>query len=120
MAMKQLRDYYVQVEKLYLELSEDLKEMEEDLKKGECTEEELQKLLIPVNQIKDNYRRLSYCLYLLYQPNRKEKTKNYERANKDLKNYFEANNLTVEQELKNEYASLQEFRKLIKEKFKHE
>ena len=49
MAMKHLKNYYQQVEKLYLDLASELKELEEDFKKGECTEEELQNLLIPVN-----------------------------------------------------------------------
>ena len=71
MAIKQVKNYYKQVEKMYLELLSDLKEMEEDFKNNECTEEELQNLLIPVRGIEENYKRLSYIMYLLYQPNRK-------------------------------------------------
>ena len=73
MAIKQVKNYYKQVEKMYLELLSDLKEMEEDFKNNECTEEELQNLLIPVRGIEENYKRLSYIMYLLYQPNRKNK-----------------------------------------------
>lgn len=118
MAMKQVKEYYQQVEKLYLDLASELTEMEEDFKNGECTEEELQNLLIPVNNIKDNYQRLSYILYLLYQPNKKEKKKKYERQNKDLKNYFETKGITMKQEIETEQASLKRFRETIKEEFK--
>ena len=65
MAIKQVKNYYKQVEKMYLELLSDLKEMEEDFKNNECTEEELQNLLIPVRGIEENYKRLSYIMYLL-------------------------------------------------------
>lgn len=120
MAMKHLKNYYQQVEKLYLDLASELKELEEDFKKGECTEEELQNLLIPVNNIKENYQRLSYVLFLLYQPKRDEKKPKYDKENKDLVKYFNDNKLTMKQELEREQASLETFRKLVKEKFKHE
>ena len=35
MAIKQVKNYYKQVEKMYLELLSDLKEMEEDFKNNE-------------------------------------------------------------------------------------
>ena len=120
MAIKHIKDYYQQVEKLYLELASDLAEMEKDFKNGDCTEEELQNLLIPVNNIKENYERLSYILFLFYQPKKKSKKEKYEMANKDLKTYFEKQGTVMEKELENESASLATFRKLIKEKFNHE
>ena len=77
MALKQVKNYYKQVEKLYFELASELKEMEDDFKKGECTEEELQNLLIPVNNIKENYQRLAYIMFLFYQPNKEKRAKKH-------------------------------------------
>ena len=45
MAIKHVKNYYKQIEKMYFELISELHEMEEDFKKNECTEEELQNLL---------------------------------------------------------------------------
>ena len=120
MAMKDLKNYYEQVEHLYVELASELRGMEEDFKKGECTEDELQNLLIPVNNIKENYQRLSYVLFLLYQPRRDSKKVKYKKQNKDLNDYFEKNSLTMKAEIEKESASLKTFRKLVKERFNHE
>lgn len=120
MSMKHLKNYYQQVEKLYFDLASNLKEMEDDFKRGECTEEELQNLLIPVNNIKDNYQRLSYILFLLYQPNKDNKKKKYEKQNKELVEYFNKRGITMRQELDDEYISLETFKKEVKEKFSHE
>ena len=120
MAMKHLKSYYEQVEKLYLELASELKEMEEDFKNNECTEEELQNLVIPVNNIITNYKQLAYVLFLLYQPKNDKKKAKYEKQNKDLVKYFTDEELTAQQQLTKEEASLKTFRELVKEKFNHE
>ena len=69
MSVKHIKKYYNDIQKMYFELVSDLKEMESELKAGTCTEEELNNLLLPVKGIEENYKRLSYIMYLLYQPN---------------------------------------------------
>lgn len=119
MAIKDVTNYYLQIEKMYTELLADLKEMEEDFKNGECTEEELNNLLIPVNNIKENYQRLAYVLYLLYQPNKGEKKrKKYRKQNKDLLNHFKELNITQQQEIEKDKEALKIFKENLKEKFK--
>lgn len=120
MAIKHYKEYYLQVQKMYIELLSDLHEMEEACKKGECTEEQLKNLMLPVNNLKDNYERLAYGLYLLYQPNRDKKKKGYERQNKLMRDYFEKQGITAEQELQKEQDALAEFKECIKELKKHE
>ena len=117
MALKQVKNYYKQVEKLYFELASELKEMEDDFKKGECTEEELQNLLIPVNNIKENYQRLAYIMFLFYQPNKEKKKDKYFKQNKGLVKYFDKNGLTIEQEIEREKDALKTFKQAIKKKF---
>lgn len=120
MAIKHYKEYYLQVQKMYLELLSDLREMEEECKKGECTEEQLRNLMLPVNNLKDNYERLAYGLYLLYQPNKDKKKKGYDRQNKLMKEYFEERGITADQELQKERDALAEFKQHIKELKNHE
>lgn len=120
MAIKQVKEYYKQVETLYLELASELQEMEEDFKGGECTDEQLQNLLVPVNNIRENYQRLAYIMFLLHQPNKVKKENKYNKQNKELYNYFNNNGMLAEQEIAKEKDSLIEFKKLIKEKFNRE
>lgn len=115
MAIKQVKDYYKGVEKLYFELVNSLKEMEKEFEKGNVTEEELNKLLIPVNNIKDNYLRLTYILHLLYEPKRRNKVNKYNKQNKDLMKVFTDNHITKEQDLEESNNALSEFKKNLKD-----
>ena len=115
MALKQVKDYYKSVEKLYFDMLHSLKEMNEEFKKGNVTEEELNKLLTPVNNIKDNYLRLSYVLHLFYEPNRQKKVKKYEKQEHNINKIFEENRITKEQDLQDSEYALTEFKKHLKE-----
>lgn len=118
MSVKHVKDYYLKIEDMYIELLEDLKEMEEDFKKGECTEEELNNLLKPVNSIKDNYQRLAYVMYLLAQPNRDKKKAKYNKQNKNLVSEFNRLGISQDIELDESRDALKEFKKNLKERFK--
>ena len=115
MALKQVKDYYKNVEKLYFDMIHSLEEMNEEFKKGNVTEEELNKLLTPVNNIKDNYLRLSYVLHLFYEPNRQKKVKKYEKQEHNINKIFEENRITKEQDLQDSEYALTEFKKHLKE-----
>ena len=119
MALKQVKDYYKSVEKLYFDMLHSLEEMNEEFKKGNVTEEELNKLLTPVNNIKDNYLRLSYVLHLFYEPNRQKKVKKYEKQEHNINKIFEENRITKEQDLQDSEYALTEFKKHLEE-FKKE
>lgn len=119
MALKQVKDYYKSVEKLYFDMLHSLEEMNEEFKKGNVTEEELNKLLTPVNNIKDNYLRLSYILHLFYEPNRQKKVKKYEKQEHNINKIFEENRITKEQDLQDSEYALTEFKKHLEE-FKKE
>ena len=114
MSVKHVKRYYKQTEKMYFELLADLHEMEEDFKAGECTEEQLQNLLLPVNNLKENYKLISYFMYLLAQPNRDSKEKKYENQNKDLTDYFKENNLMMEEQKSMGEDALKKFKEEVK------
>lgn len=120
MSVKHVKKYYHQIEKLYLELLEDLRGMEEDFKKGECTEEELQKLLTPVESLRQNYERLSYIMYLLYRPNKESKNVKYTKNNKELQGFFENKQLTADREIEKDIDDLKTFKQYVKEWKTHE
>lgn len=115
MSVKHIKKYYNDIQKMYFELVSDLKEMERDLKAGTCTEEELNNLLLPVKGIEENYKRLSYIMYLLYQPNRDSKKDKYNKANKEIYKFFNDNGLTKEKEVEKEKNDLKEFRDNLKQ-----
>ena len=119
MALKQVKDYYKRVEKLYFDMVHSLEGMQEEFNKGNVTEEELNKLLTPVNNIKDNYLRLSYVLHLFYEPNRQKKVKKYEKQEHNINKIFEENRITKEQDLQDSEYALTEFKKHLEE-FKKE
>ena len=114
MSIKHVKRYYKQTEKMYFELLADLHEMEEDFKAGECTEEQLQNLLLPVNNLKENYKLISYFMYLLAQPNRDSKEKKYQNQNKDLTDYFKENKLMVEEQKSMGEDALKKFKEEVK------
>lgn len=119
MALKQVKDYYKSVEKLYFDMLHSLEEMNEEFKKGNVTEEELNKLLTPVNNIKDNYLRLSYIMYLFYQPNREKKVKKFEKQEHQLAQTFRECGVDKRSDLAYSEYSLKEFKKHLAE-FKKE
>ena len=111
MALKQVKEYYKGIEKLYFELVSDLREMENEFKSGNITQEELDKLMIPVQNIKDNYLRLSYIIYLFYQPNRKKKVPAYDRQEHKLVKVFKDNRVDKDSDLEDNWYALTEFKK---------
>ena len=115
MSVKHVKKYYHDIEKMYLELVSELAEMKDDFAKGNCTEEELNNLLIPVKGIEENYKRLSYIMYLLFQPNRDEKEAKYKKQNKELNQYFIDNNIAKEKDLEIDRVGLETFKEKIKE-----
>ena len=119
MALKQVKDYYKSVEKLYFDMVHSLEGMQEEFNKGNVTEEELNKLLMPVNNIKDNYLRLSYILHLFYEPNRTKKVKNYNKQEHKIVNIFKENRVTKDLDLQDSEYALKEFKKHLEE-FKKE
>ena len=118
MSIKHVKDYYLKTEDMYIELLAGLKEMEDEFKKGECTEEELNNLLEPVNNIKENYQRLAYVMYLLAQPNRDKKKAKYDKQNRYLVSEFNRLGISQDIELDESKDALKQFKKNLKERFK--
>lgn len=114
MSIKHVKKYYQDIEKMYIELVSELNDMKDGFEKGDCTEDELNNLLVPVRGIEENYKRLSYIMYLLFQPNNDKKGPAYKKQNKETYKYFKDNNLTKEQDLEIDKMGLKTFKEQIR------
>lgn len=65
MAVRDVINYYAQVESQYQEMLADVKDYEQAFNTGEISEEKYEQALQLVDGIKSNYERLSYIMFLL-------------------------------------------------------
>lgn len=92
MAVKHVKEYYETMCKQYHELNEELREFEELCDKELVSPERLENMKAIVEPLKNNYQTLSYIMFLLNKPNRKQKQKKYERVNRQLLGAIEHRN----------------------------
>ena len=86
MAKKDVQQYYFNMLAQYLEEKQNLADFEEALKEGHITEEQMQEAMENVASLETNYHRLTYIMYLLNMPNRKDKKVGYVRQYKTILN----------------------------------
>lgn len=88
MARKDIIDYYLQQQKVYLGMVEVAKRVDDDFEKGLIGREERDRLkerMLPgIGQIRENYERLSYIVLLLNEPARKSKKAGFRKQNKGI------------------------------------
>lgn len=84
MSLKHVEKYYTDICGQYNEMIENIKDLEKEASEGIIEPERVERLKDQVAPIKQNYERWTYMMFLLHQPNRKEKTRRYERQNKKL------------------------------------
>lgn len=84
MSLKHVNRYYKQICEQYTEMINDIKDVEKEAERGLIEPERIERLKDQVAPIKQNYERWTYMMFLLHQPNRKEKIKKYQRQNAKL------------------------------------
>lgn len=84
MSVKHVNAYFKQICDQYQEMINDIKDVEKEAEQGLVEPERIERLKEQVAPIKQNYERWSYMMFLLHQPNRKEKVKKYQRQNAKL------------------------------------
>lgn len=77
MSVKALENEYQKVFEQYQEMVNDIKDIEKDANEGLCDPELVDRLKEQIKPIKQNYEWWSYIMYILHQPQRKEKHKKY-------------------------------------------
>ena len=110
MAAKDVIEYYNKVCADYTEMLSTLTEMEDEFNKNLISEAQLEQLKKIIQPLKDNYMTLSWVVFLLNKPSRKEKFKGYDRqmtkfkSDKDISRTMEnvlKQNQSVLDEIKN-------------------
>lgn len=82
MAKKDVDEYYAQVCHDYSEMLSTLTDMEEAFNENLVSEAQLNQVKSMIEPLKRNYMTLSWVIYLLNKPTRKEKTDRYNRQMK--------------------------------------
>lgn len=77
MSRKHVDEYYNQICEQYKELLENSKDLEKAVKEGMVSPDFLENYKKIIEPIKANYERWSYMIFLLNQPNKKEKKRKY-------------------------------------------
>lgn len=112
MSVKHIKEYYEKISNDYAEMLDVVHELEEEVSNNIISQEKLDEIVKSVEQLKDNYMRWSYMMYLLNMPNKKDKKKVYEkRLEKAMKNI--PKKYSTEATLKENRENITEFRKNI-------
>lgn len=82
MSVKHIREYYNQVCEQYNEMINNLQEFEEYAKNNIVAPEQIDNMKKLIEPIKNNYMTLSYIMFLLNSPNRKDKINKYNKQHK--------------------------------------
>lgn len=77
MSVKHVKDYYNKITNDYLTMKDALKELENASMNNPALTNNIQTIKTTVDKMKENYNRISYIVYLLNMPNKKEKRKKY-------------------------------------------
>lgn len=80
MSKKHVEEYFKVIADQYLEMIDLLKELEQQYETNIIEPERLDKIKESIIPLKTNYQRISYIMYLLNMPNKKEKQKKYIKA----------------------------------------
>lgn len=107
--LKDLKKYYKHVSQDYLEMKSELKDMEQELANSMVTPEQLEQMKMMIQPIKQNYEMLSYVMYLINLPTKKQKKWRYKQQQKMLLEMSKTEEQTLN-ENKKAFEDLKEFR----------
>lgn len=86
MSVKSLEQHYNNVVAQYQEMLNDIKDMEKELAEGLVSPDFIDNLKANIAPIKQNYEWWSYVMFLLHEPQRKEKKEKYRKIMKKFMN----------------------------------
>ena len=117
MALKDVKQYYYDMQAQLIAAKNDLADFESALADGYITEDKLEAIKDELATMQINYDRLTYIMYLFGLPNRPKKKKRYNSitSNAAVKHALEKRNATKEQVIDENYNCLALIRQEIKE-----
>lgn len=92
MSKKHVEQYYNEICDQYMEMQQNIKDFEQIAMEGMIEPERLDEIKKNIEPLMVNYERISYIMYLLNKPNKKEKLKVYEKQNKKILKKLNKNN----------------------------
>ena len=113
MAFKHVKKYYKQVQDQYLEMLDNVKDIDDAYKEGVMSKEQFDQAAQLLAQMKQNYDRLNYIIYLMYKPSRKEKSKCYDKQNKKINEYIRKNKATEDDIISENTNLLQDMKSIL-------
>lgn len=113
MAKKDLIEYYLQVQDQYFTMLSDFKELNEDVRNGLVEQSIVDNVKVDLEIVKTNYERLSYELFLLNQPQKKDKKEGDYKRNKEWYDYLKG--ASKEAILDENADALADFKKYVME-----
>lgn len=84
MSVKHIKQYFNEVADQYHDLLEEIRDFESEAKQGLIEPERLDLIKESIKPLVNNFQTLSYIMFLLNMPNRKEKQPRYVAQNKKL------------------------------------
>ncbi len=84
MSVKDIKNYYNEVAQQYQDMCDELKDFSKLVEQNMFDSDRLEKIKESIQPLMRNYEMLSYIMFLLNKPNRKEKVASYEKRNKKL------------------------------------
>jgi len=119
MALKDIYNYYLDMQDEYLEAIDNKAEMINEYKQGNIDNEQVEEFQKYFDDIEKNYHRLSYIMHLLNEPAKNTCTrKKKDNYNKNLKEFFIENKATKEDiKLENKFI-LEKLQEIVKRRKK--
>lgn len=116
MALGDVKEYYYKMLAQYVEMKADLEDYNQAAANGYITEDQLEEVKKDIFEIEQNYNRLTYIMYLLELPKRKQKRKSFEsnKANKELHTYLQGKNADKDSIISENESVLTHLRKELK------
>jgi iron uptake system EfeUOB component EfeO/EfeM len=115
MSLKHVKRYYDQIQEQYLEMLNDAKDFDHAVKNGLIDQEQYDQAQTLLSRVKENYERLSYIIYLFYQPNRDKKAAKFDSRNKELLSHFTDAKSSKDAILEENADMLKKFKQMVKE-----
>ena len=115
MALKHVKEYYLQCQQQYFEMLADAKDFDEALKAGLILQDQFDQAQNLLNGVKENYERLSYIMFLFNKPKNRKKEGKFNKQHSSIVNYFDGTNSKKDDVLLENKNVLVEFKKLISE-----
>lgn len=99
MSHRDVIEYYKQIQNDYIEMREELKDLEKECMEGLVSPEQVDQMKSTIEPLKTNYERISYIIYLMNKPVRKNKAEGYKKRNQKLLKSLNPSN-SIENSLK--------------------